>query len=240
MNNILSAIKPIQNNRKSVEVAQQIKSLIINKNLKPGDKLPTERELALTFSVGRPAIREALNSLNMMHLIEIHQGKGTFVKPFDYQSYIESLSVNIDMMLFSDLISLRELWEARKLVEPTVCGMAAERVNEVQLKNLEQILKDTEKTFSQEGDFPYLAAIFHREIAQIAGNRVLVFLVECLLTIRKMSRHRVMLEKEYQENALYFHQEILEAIRLRNKEKAQLLMAEHLERVQKYYDACCL
>lgn len=69
---------------------------------------------------------------------------------------------------------------------------------------------------------------------------MLVFLVDCLLTIREMSRHKVMLEKEYQENALYFHQEILEAIRLRNKEKAQLLMAEHLERVQKYYDACCL
>ncbi|MEW6376878.1 MAG: FCD domain-containing protein, partial [Thermodesulfobacteriota bacterium] len=142
--------------------------------------------------------------------------------------------------LFSELISFHELWEARKLIEPTICGMAAERVNEVQLKNLEQILKDTEKTFFQDGDFPYLAAIFHREIAQIAGNRVLVFLVDCLLTIRKMSRHKVMLEKGYQESALHSHQVILEAIKLRDKEKAQLLMAEHLERVQKYYDTCCL
>ncbi len=240
MDKILHALKPIQRNRKSVEVVQQIKSLIINKNLKPGDKLPTEQELALGFAVGRPALREALRSLDMMGLIEIHQGKGTFVKPFDYQSYIESLSGNIDMMLFSEFISLRELWEARQLIEPAICGMAAERVNEVQLGNLEQILKDTEKTFSQGGDFPYLAAIFHREIAQIAGNRALVFLVECLLTIRKMSRQKVMLEKGYQKSALHFHQEILEAIRLRNKEKAQLLMEEHLERIQKYYDTCCL
>jgi GntR family transcriptional repressor for pyruvate dehydrogenase complex len=175
-----------------------------------------------------------------MGLIEIHQGKGAFVRPFDYQSYIESLNRNIDMMLFSELISLQELWEARKLIEPTICGMAAERVNEVQLKNLEQILKDTEKTFSQDGDFPYLAAIFHREIAQIAGNKVLVFLVDCLLTIRKMSRHKVMLEKGYQENALHFHNVILEAIRSKDKGKAQQLMANHLEQVQKYYETCCL
>ncbi|MEW6376401.1 MAG: GntR family transcriptional regulator, partial [Thermodesulfobacteriota bacterium] len=84
MNDILSSLKPIQKYRKSVEIAQQIKSLIVNKNLKPGDKLPTERELTSIFSVSRPALREALRSLDMMGLIEIHQGKGTFVKPFDY------------------------------------------------------------------------------------------------------------------------------------------------------------
>lgn len=238
MSQLAELIKPIQKTRVSAEIVQQIKSFIINKNLKPGDKLPSERELSLMFSVGRPMVREALRTLHALNYVEILQGKGTFVKEFNYESYIDSLNEDIQMVLFSENVSIQEMWEARKLIEPAICALASQKASEKDLDHLQQIIRDRNNHVENEEEFPRLAAMFHRQIAECTGNKVILFIVNALLTLRKKTRFQVMKKKGYRVETFKCHQQIFKAIKNRESHLAHKLMLEHLEKAEEHYKSC--
>lgn len=228
-------IKPVSRMSSSAEIKQQIESFIVNKNLQPGDKLPGERELAVMFSVGRPIIREALSALNALNLVEIHHGKGVFVKKFSFEDYIASLNRDIQMMLFSENISIQEMWETRILIEPSICALASQKATKENLEDLKSCIQKCGKA----SDFPRMAAVFHRKIAECTGNKIIVFIISSLLTLRKKTRLNVMQREQYQAETLKFHRQIFSAIQNRDAHTAQKLMLNHLRKAERHYSECC-
>lgn len=228
-------LKPAVKKKLSEDIVSQIKYLIVNKKVGPGERIPSERELAETFGVGRPAVREALNSLKGMGLIEIKQGKGIFVKEFTYDSYVESIAQGVELMLFSELVSLSELSEVRKLIEPEMCFLAAQRATKDELALLEKILNRATKSIDNPSEYVKLSAMFHREIAKISKNKVMLFLIEGLLTMLLTKRKKMNENREFRETRLRHHREILEYIKSGDKHRAKKASLNHLESSYAYY-----
>jgi DNA-binding FadR family transcriptional regulator len=222
-------IKPIQRPRISAEIVQQIKSFFVNKNLRVGDRLPSERQLSLLFSVGRPMVREALRSLEMVGLIEVQQGKGAFVRDLDFGSYIKTLKENANLMVFSDSVSLEEFYGGRKLIEPGIARLVAETRTAQDLLGLEKIVVSTRKSIHEGRRFIKYAAVFHEEMARMTGNKVIQFAMDFILTLSPQARLKRFSRKAFRELVLWDHEQILDRVRRQDGEGAGWEMEKHLD-----------
>ena len=117
----------------SKQITEQLLAMLKERQLRPGDKLPPERELAAMMQVSRPSLREALRALMMMNVLEVRQGAGTFVTSLETELLVEHL----DFVVSLDDSSLPDLFEARKIVELGIVGLAAQRITEEELAELE-------------------------------------------------------------------------------------------------------
>src|ERR1051326_6004333 len=116
-------IEPIKSTRIYEEIVRQIKTMISEGRLKSGDQLPPERDLAEKFVVSRTSVRAALRALESLGLIEIRPGEGTFVREVSVESLIEPLA----LVMLSQREAIGELFEARRLLEPSIAAFAALR-----------------------------------------------------------------------------------------------------------------
>ena len=228
-------LRPVRKIKISDDIYHQIISYISRADLKPSDKLPSERELSELFSTGRSAVREALRYLEALQIVEVHHGKGYFVKKFDYDAYIRSLNLSISMMHLSETFSLPEFWEARQRLESILIIMAADRIDEAQFKELQNIHNKMSDSMEEPDQFARLAATFHREIAKITGNKVLLFLLDCLLTIRPRVRKKAMSKAQFRRAVLQKHQDIIDCLQRKNAPEAGVAMQKHLEDVDQFY-----
>jgi DNA-binding FadR family transcriptional regulator len=119
-------IEPIKSTRIYEEIVRQIKGMIGEGRLKSGDQLPPERDLAEKFIVSRTSVREALRALESVGLIEIRPGEGTFVREVSVDALVEPLA----LVLVSQREMIGELFEARRLLEPAIAGLAARRARD--------------------------------------------------------------------------------------------------------------
>ena len=194
--------------------------------LKPGDRLPTERELMEQFGVGRSTIREALQGLARMNLIEGRPGAGTVVKPFDVSSALRS-------DLFSALLggsSAAELLETREIIEVAVIGLAAQRATEDDLGALTQILASAEAALERGEQTYELSALFHVGLAQAAHNSLLLnIMLSVYELLRARGEHTVELHS-YLRWEIESHRELYDIVRARDVEGARAAMIVHLRR----------
>lgn len=168
------SFEQVQAKKMSEDVAEQIKKIIAEGKLKPGDKLPSVRSLAESFQVGQSTIREAFSSLKALGLIETKQGEGTFVCDYNpvtiHQPLSEFLLVRKD-----DII---DLLDVRKILERGSVALAAKRRTDEDLKKMEQVLIQMENdldsdTYGEEADWS-----FHFAIAKASRNKIVVSLME--------------------------------------------------------------
>ena len=159
------------------QVAEQLMTMLREKHLRPGDKLPPERELATMMQVSRPSLREALRALSMMNVLEVRQGAGTYVTSLEPELLVEHL----DFVLSLDDSSLLELFEARKIVEIGIAGLAAQRITDEELAELEAGLARSQETLHHPVDFLQADEELHKAITQAARNPI----VDHLLCQRK-------------------------------------------------------
>ena len=122
------------------EIVSRIKLLIARGKLKPGGKLPPERDFARLLGVGRPALRQALKGLATMGIIESRVGDGTFIN----ESTSGLLTASMDFIVSLNAVTLQELFEVRKAIEVELAGLAAQRSSKKQLAVLESALKNQE------------------------------------------------------------------------------------------------
>ena len=120
----------------SKQIAARLLSLLKEKHLRPGDKLPPERELAAMMQVSRPSLREALQALSIMNVLEIRQGSGTYVTSLESGLLSEQLSFVFSL----DDSTFLELFEARKILETGIIGLAVSRITDDDIVELKQIL----------------------------------------------------------------------------------------------------
>ena len=134
---------PIKHVRTYTEIVEQISAMIRNQELMPGDRLPSERMLSQEVGTGRQCLREALSVLEVLGLIEVKKGRGTFIRT----DALQNLAANsFDAEQFD---SPFELMEARKVVEAKTAALAAKRADAQDIVEMEQILQEMDARLAE-------------------------------------------------------------------------------------------
>lgn len=217
-------VELVEKNRVYSTIVEQIVRLIESGQLKEGDQLPSQTDLARHFGVGRPAVREALCALELGGYVEMVHGRGTFVaKP-----QAESRSVLRNVLATEP--SPFGILQARKVVESGIAGLAAEVAGEAGIQRARGVLERAAREgFRLESDRE-----FHMAIAAATGNNLLADIAEALLRVMDLRLFKGMAEKNLRllgrpERYLRQHEKILSEILARNPDGAQAAMVEHIE-----------
>jgi len=221
-------LKPIKTRKIYEQIVDQIGQLVAHGQLKPGDRLPSERELVEQFQVSRASIREAISALEMMGLIEVRSGEGTYIR----QVNIESVVAPLAWMLFIEKDTDLELYEARKILEVQAAGLAAERAQEDEISEMYEALEIMRRDLELQHLGEDADHHFHYAIARATHNKILFRLMNTLSdTMRKAlksSRSKLYEHKDTPQKLYNEHYSIYEAIKNHDVTKAQKLMLEHL------------
>ncbi|MHB8216294.1 MAG: FadR/GntR family transcriptional regulator [Candidatus Sulfotelmatobacter sp.] len=226
-----TATKPefevVRRNRLYEEVAKQIERVILKK-LQPGDKLPSERELAELLRVSRGSIRDAIRSLELLGLVEARQGTGTIVR----QTSTESLPNPFANALKRRKELVSELLDFRKMLEPPLAARAATHASSEELLEMEDILRRQEER-QRQGDAAVAEdAEFHYSIALASDNSVVLKVIDILMDLLRDTRARSLQVEGRPQKSLTGHRRILAAIKRRDAEAAKDAMRRHLEDVE--------
>ncbi|WP_371371613.1 FadR/GntR family transcriptional regulator [Sporomusa aerivorans] len=226
--------KPVKTKKVYEEIIGQIKKLIIDGKLQPGDKLLSERELAETLNVSRASVREAFSALEIMGIITIRPGEGSFVKQVSYEGMIEPLAFFLQIE-FDDIV---QLLEVRKILEIETAALAAERATPKDLEAIQQALVGMLDEVSAGGIGEVGDAAFHFSIAQAANNPILIRLMNAISDLLtktfRTSRQKLFLIDNMPTLLHQSHYEIYEAIAARNPRLAKRKMQEHLSMVETF------
>lgn len=225
-------ITPIKKVNVGKMVFDQMQELLIRGEWEPGEKLPSENELAEMFNVSRITIRQALQKLSVLGMIETRFGEGSFVKKADVGENMNALIP----MAYLDRESNLQVFEFREIIDAEAAGLAAERATGERIAELEAILADMQK-FYDEGNaklFGQKDLEFHFKLSQMTGNNLLIQTNVILRRILEISMEDV-IDKMGCEPALFYHMKILEAIKEKDREKAMQLMREHIRNNRKYF-----
>jgi len=221
-------VEPVKSTRIYAEIVRQVKALIAEGRLKSGDQLPPERDLATQFKVSRPSVREALRTLESMGLIAIRPGEGTFVREVSVESLIEPLA----HMILSQREAVGELFEARRLLEPAIAGLAARRATQDDLQEMERILEEQAKEVAAGLTGLAQDAAFHASIAASVRNRAITRIVNALMDLLTQSREESLQTPGRPTRSHEDHRRILDAIRRRDEAGARRAMLDHLNAVE--------
>lgn len=206
------------------QVISLILELIQQQQLKPGDKLPPERELAASMGIARQTLRSALSALAAIDVLEIRQGSGAYITDLKPDKLIEQLKFFISL----NDSSLHEFFEARTSIELTVVALAATRITDAQLAALAE---SPALHFPDDGfvNFVHHDLAFHKQIADAAQNSILAEFLDIFRAIRGNIRRATTLTAENIERAIGEHRQIVEALSVRDPEAAQIAMRHHME-----------
>jgi len=219
--------KSIKHIKVSDEIISQIKSKISEGMLKPGDRLPPERELVKEFGVSRPSLREALNSLVAMGFLEV-KGKRTFIKSVASESMQDPLS----LLIKTDTQKIFDLIEVRKAIEAWSAFLAAQRATGEDIKQLENILEEMGKAYEQGRSWEKQDADFHLGIAQATHNTIQTHMMSTIYDLLKESIAKVFKDRVKVKKLLDHHYQIFSAIKNHSPEKAREKILEHLNYVE--------
>lgn len=220
--------KPVKTTKIYEEIIQQIKKLIVDGKLQPGDKLLSERELSEKMTVSRASVREAFSALEMMGIIEIRPGEGSFVRRISYEGMLEPLS----FLLQVEIDDILQLLEVRKILEIEIAALAAVRASRDDVEELARIMavmKDQIGT-GEIGDVS--DAAFHFTIARASGNAILVRVMNSISDLMtntfKTARQKLFLVEDMPEILYQSHEQIYSAIAGHNPQQARRHMRDHL------------
>lgn len=212
------------------DVVSQIKDLMREGKLNPGDRLMGEREMASALGVSRTTLREALRTLEILSLVEVRPGDGTFVKDHHVNQIIEPLALALSV----ESNSFDELWETRIALEVECAGLAARRANEEKLMFIYQALEVLKKSkFTDLRGYPKADIYFHYMIAQASQNSMITRLLQTFAIhihemIKQASHHDYLHDIEG-IRVTNDHIKIYEAIKNHDMLESRRLMKEHLE-----------
>jgi GntR family transcriptional repressor for pyruvate dehydrogenase complex len=221
-------LKPIRRVRLYENAADQIQTLILRKKYTPGARLPSERSLAQQFHISRHSLREALRILDVMGLIEIKVGDGIYVKEVNFLPYIESLNFSIRTRLQVERDTLVKLWETRRMLEVGMVDIAARQMNDSFLRSLWWCIEEMKKNIDHQDAFISSGIRFHRLIAEIGQNEVLILVWDMLANLIRTSQNKIYRIPWSPKKALAAHKKIYRALETRDSKKAVEAMKQHM------------
>lgn len=219
------------NKRKELteEVIDSLVELI--RELEPGDRIPSEMELAEREGVARGTIREAIRALVSRNVLEIKRGKGTFVADFPGISedpWGVGFSSNI-------IVAKDEVLELRTILEPNIAALAAERATDEDIAEIERLCDETEDKIRKDINHSKSDREFHMAISRATHNNILTIIVKQMFTITSFDyipeMHRDDM-REMLDFTISIHRQVLDAITARDPGKASEAMARHLIRMK--------
>lgn len=221
----------IKQSRTHMEIVEQISKMIRSQELLPGEKLPSERALSAELGIGRQCLREALSVLEVLNLIEVKKGRGTFVRE-DAAGQLAAKELDIE-----DVGDPFALMEARKAIEASTAALAAKMAQQEDIREMDDILAEMEKAVvcgEHAGD---LDKRLHLAIARISRNPVLHKLMN--VVIANMGKRLWLILKERSllvqgRNERYYeeHVKLVAAIRQGNSRLAEKIMLQHLNGIE--------
>jgi len=208
------------------QVIDSIRDLVLTGQLKVGEKLPSERELAERYGVSRVPVREALKTLEFMGIVHTIRGDGMYIRQIQARNLLE----NIEFAVQDDVNDmLLELFEAREAIEVKAARLAALRRTDEDLEEMQEAIMDMERDLLLQRDASMSSYKFHVAIIKASQNRVIYRIHDSLSEFLKISRKKSLGVKGRSEIALNFHKQLLQKIREKNVEEAGILMALHLQ-----------
>jgi GntR family transcriptional repressor for pyruvate dehydrogenase complex len=221
-------LQAIKKTRIHEEVFGQIQQLIREGRFKAGDQLPSERELAETFRVSRTSVREALRALESQGLIVSKTGTGNFVADLPVESLVGPLA----RLLIDEKKALADVFEMRKVIEPQIAALAAERATESDIAQLKRIVAKQSEAVSRGETGVEADAELHLSIGRATQNRALQKLVSGLMEILGRSREESLQTKDRRDASIEAHRRIISAIEKHDKSRARDEMLHHIEQVE--------
>ena len=223
-------------------IENRISGLIINGTVKPGEKLPTEKQLSEQFDVSSVTVREALRGLEVAGMIEKKRGKGggIYVTEIDNESIMKALHNFLKRQDFS----AHHLAQVRLMIEPTIVRIAAEEITPAGLAALEDNLVFCEKRIEKStkttlmGDYRALGEKnleFHQVIAQATNNPILVLTMDYVLDfVSDFKKSMFVPDISFSSKLVRDHRSIFTALKERNTKEAEARMLAHLQYLEKY------
>lgn len=206
----------------------KIKDYVAENRLQPGDKLPTERDLAAALGVSRPVIREALGTLEALGYIYKKRGKGIFVKEADFSSLFQEM-----LFLWSHTDNQAgKLLEFRMMLEQAAIGQIIDRAGsgELKLERMLEVLEEAENKPLSKKEFAVHDYRFHRELLSLTENAMFIQLTDVINSYFRMAetKNKDNTSSEGVEESLREHRAIVERLQAKDKIGASDLLREHL------------
>jgi GntR family transcriptional regulator, transcriptional repressor for pyruvate dehydrogenase complex len=209
----------------------KIREMILLGELAPGMRLPPEKELAERLGLSRSSMREAVKALEVMRVLDVRQGDGTYVTSLEPRLLLEALSFVVD--LHSD-DSVLELFAVRRILEGAAVALAATRMDAATIAHLHELTASVDASTSVEGLVAHDLE-FHRAIAAAAGNSYLASLLDSLSSHTVRARiWRGLTQEHAVSRTLSEHETIVLALENRDAELAQALTLVHISGVEQW------
>ena len=231
---IFKTIDPERRGTTSEEVISQLREMIHRGDLRPGDRLPPERDLAKLLGVSRPTLRAGIRSLAAVGILQSRQGAGTFVVKSDGPPSLDSSPLRLMASLHG--FTSAEMFEARRSLEMAVAGLAAERATGDQMATMAEEVAGMYASLDDPEQFLVHDVRFHQTIAAASGNRILTALMNMVATILFETRIKTVKRATDLKESAEMHRNIYRAIRERNPEAARDAMYDHLTRAKRAWD----
>ncbi|MGI6031337.1 MAG: FadR/GntR family transcriptional regulator [Eubacteriales bacterium] len=217
-------IRRIKRANVSDQVLSQMKRMLADGEWAPGDRLPSEKELADGFGVSRVTVRQALQQLYAWGLVETRLGEGSFVRQPQAGDYVNGLLP----VVYLGQRSLLEALEFRQTIEPKTAQLAAARMTEEDVDQLEHMYRQMQAVKEDHAAFGKVDLEFHLALSRMTRNSLLIATNSLVGEVLGAAMQRI-IEVRGWENGLYYHGKLLEAARRRDGEAMFHIMQEHVD-----------
>jgi GntR family transcriptional repressor for pyruvate dehydrogenase complex len=209
------------------QVADRIQQLILAQSLRPGDKLPGERELAEQMDVSRTVVREALRVLSDRGLVKVKSGCGTYIRELSAQDATASLELFIKLK--SSPARLENLYQVRRMIEVEAAGLAAQRATEKDLEAVEAAIEGMAAHQDDPQEYARWDLAFHKAIVTATGNDLFSVLITPISDLLQEMVRVSLGAPGAIADGLAYHRQILECIKDRDQDRARQAMRAHLD-----------
>ena len=229
--NVKGVFSPIKTTKIPDEVYKQIVSLISRGEIRPSEKLPSEREISTELGVSRQSVREALYRAETMGLIEVRQGEGSFVR----SSVSNNLKAPLEVIIGEQAERVFEFLEIRKLFEGWCAEKAATEANDEDLKKIKNILDRMKKLKTTDKQWEETDLAFHFAVVSAANHVIAIHIMEALkVNFTTFFDFRQILEKIDKKELLWqHHYDIYDAIKQKKPQAAKQKLVDHLNFMEK-------
>jgi len=224
------AFQSVRREKISEQISNQLLNAIIKGHFKVGDKLPSERQLCDMFNASRVAVREAINTLTAKGIATSEHGIGTLINPREKWNTLDPQI----FLLESNISAFYQLLEVRRIIEPEMAALAAERITQTSLDKLQTMIFTHSDDSVEQHILDDMS--FHMEIAKASQNTVLLIIMNSINDLLQESRRRTYFIPDALSRAWACHEDILRALETRNSELARKSMNDHLDQVKSEID----
>lgn len=213
------------------EAILKIKEMILSGEIGPGDRLPPEKDLSERLGLSRSSLREAVKALEVIRVLDVRRGDGTYVTSLEPRLLLEAMSFVVDLQLDSSIL---DLFAVRRILEPAAARLAATRMTPADVCALRRLLGGVDESTDVEGLVAHDLE-FHGHISRVSGNTYLASLIDSLSSQTVRARiWRGLTQENSVARTLAEHRAIVDALERGDADLAQALTTVHVSGVEQW------